>query len=42
MMIDHTVPNEQGMRYFNLGFDDKGFFTYITQLRWRGVHVASK
>jgi hypothetical protein len=42
MLIDHVVANEQGMRYFDIGYDDEGFFLYITQLRWRGVHVADK
>jgi len=35
IVINHTVPNELGIRFFNIGFDNDGFFTYVTQLRTR-------
>lgn len=35
MMINHTFPNYQGMRFFNIGYREDGFFVYINQLRER-------
>lgn len=32
--INHTVPNEFGIPFFELGFDNDGFVRYITQKRY--------
>ncbi|MCX6822285.1 MAG: hypothetical protein NTW30_05930 [Candidatus Aenigmarchaeota archaeon] len=33
LLINHTTPNEDGMHFFNIGFDSDGFPIYITQYR---------
>jgi len=33
LLINHTIPNELGMRFFNIGFDNDGFPKYIAQYR---------
>jgi hypothetical protein len=33
MKINHTVPNNMGIVYFNIGFDNNWFVVWINQLR---------
>lgn len=35
LIINHTTPDEYGIRFFNIGFNGDGFITYVTQLRER-------
>jgi len=35
LIINHTTPNEYGIRFFDVGFDGNGYITYVTQLRER-------
>jgi hypothetical protein len=35
LKIDHTVPNERGLKYIDIGFTEDGFYKYISQSKWR-------